>query len=332
MLGYLGSSTNGLQNYLSGRYQRVVLNGFSSTYKPVTSGVPQGSILGPLLFMNSISHIPLSSGTKVILYTDDILLYKPINSAEDTNRLQEDVDSILEWIREHGLTPNHAKTKLLTVTRSRKPVPTNLNIGGHNISPSPSVKYLGITLSSQLTWSEHVTTICKAAKRQIGLIHRQLHQAPVDVCRKIVHTAILPKLEYCSAVWDPHHKHDIAKLDSVQRFAGRMVLRNWTADIADLLSTLGWSPLKVRRRNIELKVLYNILNNYSRIPQTAFTYHPHPSPRHPHNKILFQPFVSTLSHCHSFFVDVIPVWNTLSPLVVNSPSPNTFKTRLCSFL
>ena len=164
-------------------------DGFSSTYKPVTSGVPQGSILGPLLyiiFMNSISHIPLSSGAKVILYADDILLYKPINSAEDTNRLQKDIDSILEWIREHGLTPNHAKTKLLTVTRSRKPVPTNLNIGGHNISPSPSVKYLGVTLPSKLTWSEHVTTICKAAKRQIGLNHRQLHQAPVDVRRKIV--------------------------------------------------------------------------------------------------------------------------------------------------
>ena len=230
------------------------------------------------------------------------------------------------------VNPKPCKNQTATVTQSRKPVPTNLNIGGHNISPSPSVKYLGVTLSSKLTWSEHVTTICKAAKRQIGLIHRQLHQALVDVRRKIVHTAILPKLEYCSAVWDPHHKQDIAKLDSVQKFAGRMVLRNWTADIADLQSTLGWSPLKVRRRNIKLKVLYNILNNYSCIPQTASTYHPHPSPRHPHNKILFQPFVSTLSHRHSFFVDVIPVWNTLSPLVVNSPSPNTFKTRLYSFL
>ena len=191
------------------------------------------------------------------------------------------------------------KNKLLTITRSRQPVPTSLNIEGHTISHSPSVKYLGVTLSSKLTWSEHVTTISKAAKRQIGLIHRQLHQAPVDVRRKIVHTTILPKLEYCSVVWDPHHKQDIAKLDSVQKFAGRMVLQNWTADTTDLRSTLGWSPLKVRRRNIKLKILYNILNNYSRIPQTAFTYHPHPSPCHPHNKILFQPFASTLSHRHS---------------------------------
>ena len=330
-IGVSGKLHQWFANYLSGRHQRVVLDGFSSTYKPVTSGVPQGSILGPLLciiFMNSISHIPLSEGAKIVLYADDILLYKPINSAGDTSNLQEDVDAILKWIREHGLTPNHTKTKLLTISRSRRPISTNLKIEGHIIPPSPSVKYLGVTLSSNLTWSEHITNISKAAKKQIGLVHRQLHQAPVDVRRKIVHTTILPKLEYCSAVWDPHQKQDIARLDSVQRFAGRMVLHNWTINTDKLLTTLGWTSLKVRRQNIKLKVLYNILNNNSRIPQSTFTFHPCPSPRHKHNRILFQPFVSTLSYRHSFFIDVIPTWNSLSSFVVNSPSPNIFKSRL----
>ena len=156
-----------------------------------------------------------------------------------------------------------------------------------------TVKYLGVTLSSKLTWSEHITNISKAAKRQIGLIPRQLHQAPVDVRRKIVQTTILPKLEYCSAVWDPHQKQDIARLDSAQQFAGRMVLRNWTTGTDELLATLRWS-LNVRRRNIKLKVLYNVLNNNSRIPQSTFTFHPRPSPCHTHNRKLFQPFVSTL--------------------------------------
>ena len=85
--------------------------------------MPQGSVLGLLLyiiFMNSISHIPLSSGAIIILYADDILLYKPINSAEDTNSLQEDVDSILEWIHEHSLTPNHAKKLGSTKTRRKR--------------------------------------------------------------------------------------------------------------------------------------------------------------------------------------------------------------------
>ena len=179
------------------------------------------------------------------------------------------MDSVLEWIREHEPTPNHPKTKLLSPGLGN-PYPPTL-ASRVTISPPVHLLYLGVILSSKLIWSEHVTTICKAAKRQIGFIHWQLHQAPVDVRRKIVHTAILPKLEYCAAVWDPHLMQDIAKLDSVQKFS-------WSVDIANLQSTLRWSPSKTRRRNIKLKVLYDILNIYSRIPQMTFTYHPHPSP------------------------------------------------------
>lgn len=106
---------------LTNRQQQVVLDSFKSNFTRVTSGVPQGSILGPLLyviFMDSICQLPLSEGSKLILYADDILFYKPINSddAYDSKSLQKDVDSILEWIRLHGLTPNHSKTKLYSVS------------------------------------------------------------------------------------------------------------------------------------------------------------------------------------------------------------------------
>ena len=154
--------------------------------------------------MNSLSKISLSPGTKIVLYADDILLYRPIDNVEDSNLLQSDVNSILEWVSSHGLVPNHNKTKLLNVTRSRHPISTNLRINGVDIPPSPRVKYLGVTLSANLMWSDHVSTICKSSKRQIGLIHRQLHQAPSEVRRKIVNSTIQPKLEYCCAIWDPH--------------------------------------------------------------------------------------------------------------------------------
>ena len=169
--------------------------------------------------------------------------------------------------------------------------------------------------------------MCKTAKRQVGLFHRQFHHAPPELRLKIFNTTILPKLEYCSAVWDPHLKKDIASLDSIQRFAGRTITRNWSMISSELQSTLNWQPLRTRRKNIKLKVAYNIVNNFSRIPPTSFVKHPSPSPRHSHNKILYQPFVSTLAHRHSFFVDV---WNSLSSLIVNSPSPSIFKSRLKS--
>ena len=332
-IGITGQLHQWFASYLFGRYQRVALDGFSSSYQPVTSGVPQGSILGPLLyiiFMNSISKLTLSSGARLVLYADDILLYKPVNSEKDCDSLQNDVDSILQWIKSHGLRPNHSKTQLLTITRSRQPVPIHLKVEGHQIPPSQAVKYLGVTLSSRLTWSDHINSTCKAAKRQIGLIHRQFHQAPPEVRLKVINSTILPKLEYCAAVWDPHLKKDIANLDNVQKFAGRTVTRNWSMSKTELQSKLNWQPLQTRRRNIKLKIVYNITNKLSRLPPTVFINHPSPSPRHPHNKILFQPYVSTLSHRHSFFIDVIPIWNSLSSFVVNSPSPNVFKSRLRS--
>ena len=190
----------------------------SLSYQPVTSGVPQGSILGPLLyiiFMNSISKLQLLPGTKLVLYADDILLYKPVN-CEASNYLQNDVDTI--FILAHSLTPNHSKTKLLNITRSRQPVSIDLKINGHQIRPSATVKYLGVTLSSNLTWSDHISSTCKAAK---WLTHRQFHQPPPEVRLKVTNSTISPKLEYCSAVWDPYLKKDIASLDSVQKFARR---------------------------------------------------------------------------------------------------------------
>ena len=293
-IGISGSLLKWFANYLSDRHQQVVLDGSASSYTRVTSGVPQGSILGPLLyiiFMNSICQLPLSSGSKLILYADDILLYKPINSTNDSKFLQEDVDTILDWIHVHGLTPNNSKTKLLCISRSRQAPPINLNIAGYHIPPSPSVKYLGITLTSNLSWSEHIKSTCKSAKRQLGTIHRKLHQATPETRHQIITSTILPKLEYCCAVWDPHLKQDISILENVQKFAGRIVTKNWSADIETLQSKLQWKPLQLRRRNIKLKVTYNILHNLSCIPSSTFTYHPSPSPRHPHNKILFKPYV-----------------------------------------
>lgn len=146
--------------------------------------------------------------------------------------------------------------------------------------------YLGVTITSNLSWSKHVGNTCSAAKRQLGLIHRKLHHAPTSVRRKIVTSVVLLKLEYCSAVWDPRLKKDISALESVQKFAGRVITQHWSSNIDSLRSDLGWKSLESRRCT-KLKLTYNILNNLSCIPQSTFTYHPYPSPRHPHNKILF---------------------------------------------
>ena len=294
-----------LTDYLQNRHQRVVLDGESSSLVSVSSGVRQGSILGPLLFiifMNSITDLPLSSGAKLILYGDDILLYKAIDSPNDVLLLQQDVNLILQWFRDHGLTPNHSKTKLLQVTRSKTAPEVPISIDDYPLSPSNTVKYLGVTLSSNLSWSDHINSVCKTAKRHLGLVHRKLHQASPRVRHAIYCSTILPKLDYCCAVWDPHYSTDKTALNRVQRFASRVITHKWHANHSTLLNSLNWQPLEIRRRLIKLKVCYNV---YSCIPSSVFTPHPYSGLHHFHDRMLLRPNAKTYSHRLSFLLILI---------------------------
>ena len=158
-VGISGPLLDWFKDYLTGRSQRVVLDGCTSDQVAVTSCVPQGSILGPLMiniFMNSITVVPLSQNAE--LDADDILIYKPIDSLTDVNQFQQDMDRIVNWIKSQGLRPNHAKTQLLPITRCRRPLDLNLCVAGHQIK---EVKYLGVKISSNPTWSEHIRSVCK---------------------------------------------------------------------------------------------------------------------------------------------------------------------------
>ncbi len=222
--GISGSLLLWTQDYLSSRQQRVVLDGTASELASVTSGVPQGSILGPLffnIFMDSIAKVPLSTNAKLILYADDILLFKPTSTTEDANHLQDDVNSILDWMKSHGLSPNLSKTRLLPITRFHRTQPVNLTIEDHPIALCTSFRYLGVTLTSNLKWSTHIDITCKKVKRQLGMIHRQFHQSPPNIRNQIYRSSVLPRLDYCGAVWDPHHHTDIQKLEKVKNLPAK---------------------------------------------------------------------------------------------------------------
>ena len=150
-------------SYLCNRQQYVVaiLNGKQSSAKPVLSGVPLGSVLGPLLFLiyiNDAVNEELDSGTCIILYADDILLYTTISSLADYGKLQVDVDILSSWITSNNLSLNTAKCKFLVILRLRKkfiPVPS-LTLNSHPIERVSSYKYLGVTITEDLSWSSHI--------------------------------------------------------------------------------------------------------------------------------------------------------------------------------
>ena len=177
-------------------------------------------------------------------------MYKPVSTSDDAALFQQDIDRILSLISSSGLSPNVSKTKFLLVSKSRNVLLMDVEVGSHSLPPCESVKYLGVILSSDLSWSEHIRSTCKMANRQLGLIHRKLGNASPRVRHAIFQSTILPRLDYCCAVWDPHLRKDIEELNNTHKFAARIITHHWHDDLPKFYKSLNWISLQTRRRII----------------------------------------------------------------------------------
>ena len=176
-LGVRGKTHNWIESFLSLRTQTVVLEGSSSNTIPVESGVPQGSVLGPILFLIYINDlaIGLSPGTKCRLFADDCLLYREIRSFNDVSILQSDLDTLQNWERAWLMEFNPSKCWVMNVNPSRKVDHTyHYNIHGIDLVEVNTLKYLGVHLSDDLKFHKHINELCAKANQQLGMLRRNL--------------------------------------------------------------------------------------------------------------------------------------------------------------
>ena len=260
--GVKGNTLNWIRAFLLGRTQSVVLEGEKSAEVPVTSGVPQGSVLGPLLFLLYINDLPQNIQSQVRFFAADTAVYLTVTSLEDANILQSDLDT---WERTWDMEFNPGKCQVLHITRSRQPLHSQNTLHGQVLESVDSAKYIGVNISQDLSWNHHINEITGKANRTLGFIKRNVKTKNEQVKELAYKTLVRPQVEYASSVWTPHTKVNILKIEMTQRRAARWVKNNYSTydSVSHMLDNLGWRSLENRRTDSRLIMFYEIVYGHA---------------------------------------------------------------------
>ncbi|KAL8579531.1 hypothetical protein ACOMHN_025484 [Nucella lapillus] len=330
--GVRGDTNRWICNFLRDRKQAVVVEGSRSEFVQVKSGVPQGSVLGPCLFLAYINDLPSHVSSNARLFADDTAIDRPIRSDTDRRTLQEDLDALSEWETQWDMEFHPDKCSVLTVQRSRKPTPeVAYTLHGQQLEHVSSTKYLGVTIQSDGKWDQHITSIANKANRTLGFLRRNLKIGSRRIKQMAYKVLVRPVLEYSACVWDPHDQNDCESLEKVQRRAARFALNRHrrTSSVEQMMHELKWTHLEQRRRTARLCMLYKIMNELVcvRCKQLAPAV---TRSRRCHNKQLMRIPAKNEYRNIAFFPRTVRDWNGLPADAVLSPSLGTFSSKVSS--
>ena len=283
LIGLDSKSLNWFESYLSNRLQKTSISNTLSSPLPVSVGVPQGSILGPLLFIIYVNEMPnIVKHCKIILYADDTLLHYSSNSAKDIEqRINEDLLSISKRLDENLLTLNYAKSKFLLFGSNRRlKAFTNVSIHVNNqqLARQQTFKYLGITFSENLNWSDYLTDVSTKINQRIGLLRRVKAFLSVKDRLTIYNSLILPLFDYADIIWgDKNNSTLMDQLQILQNKAAKTILdARLLSSSTEALSKLHWHPLSHRRflhRMVTIfKLKYNLIDCDFDLPKINHLY------------------------------------------------------------
>ena len=201
--GIKGPLLKWIAAFLKDRHQSVVVEVMTSGQVPLDSGVPQGSVMGPLLFLLHINDLSSVVTSQVRLFADDCLLYHPIRCVLDQEAFQCDLDALEQWVSTWGMRLNAKKCYLMSITRTRNHLTHNYSLNSHIPQTVTREKYLGITISNDLNWSTHINTITNTCNSKLGFLRRNLSRCPQKLKATAYLSLIRPILEYAASVWEP---------------------------------------------------------------------------------------------------------------------------------
>lgn len=321
-----------LKNFLTERYQRVHLDGKFSNWIKVKSGVPQGSVLGPILFLIYINDFPevLDPSSRGKLFADDSKFYNSFFKCySESLVLKNDLSNVLNWCSTWQMYLNCDKCAVMRFGgNSSESEPSPYEISSNALKFSTCFRDLGILISSDLSFSAHCSQIVKKASSKIGLIYRAFSSRDLDFMVKIFKSHVRPILEFNCEVWNPYLLKDIDLLENVQRSFTKRICGLYSVSYYERLYACNLEALELRRLKRDLFCTYKIVHNLSSLVfSDFFQLAPDVGTRGHHFK-LYPKFARTTKVLNSFSYRVVNIWNSLPSEVVSSSNLNQFKSKL----
>ena len=297
-----------------------MVDGAKSDSVAVKSGVPQGSVLRPSLFLVYINDLPGTVSSPVRLFADDTAIYRPITSGQDQTQIQNDLQQLEMWEKSWDMSFHPGKCTTLPVIspmRMKKLLRPSHQLHNHTLAYITSAKYLGVMTAQDLDWDLHVHITTKA-NRTLSFLRRNVKVNNIRLKEKAYKAMARPVLEYACTVRDPYKEGQITKIENVQRRSARFVLNRYkrTTSVTNLLNHLGWTSLQSRRKIARLTMMYKITNSIIQVDfgrlhktQEQKLRAPTKRDRRAHSKQLARVQCLRDYRRYSFLPRTIPDWN-----------------------
>ena len=330
---------NWIQSFLFTRSQRVKINSTVSDSKSVLSGIPQGSVLGPLLFVIFINDLPQQCGElgEMFLFADDSKIYKHIKNANDFIALNQCCKNVYEWCDNWLMKLNISKCKILSICYNRNSIIKHdygFNVSGHDfisLDHVDSIKDLGVVMDSGLSFDSHIYDKINMANKMLGIVKRNFQDLDKNSFILLYKGMVRCHLEFAVSVWNPYRIGLIEDIEKVQKRETKLIRECKGLDYKERLKFLNLPTLHYRRIRGDMIEVFKILNELYDVNVVP------PIAKSLNNRTRGNSFKLQVVRCkydirkYSFCNRVVNVWNSLPDSVVNSGSVNMFKNSLDKF-
>lgn len=327
------SSLDWFTSYLTDRKQIVKANDTTSEEGALTTGVPQGSILGPIIFLMSINDMPLyGSLSDITIFADDATESVFANTVmEVETKLQEKANDIETWSSDNKMVVNVDKTKTMLISNNQKlRTLTNRNlivkVGEKTVEQVSHEKLLGIQIDEALTWDDQVKQVRKQVLYKLYILRKIKDYLPINIRKLFFSYYVKPHLDYCNTVWGNTTKKNIEAINKLLKQAARLILcKDYSTPSDEMFKELGWSTFQENKTQREALLVYKALNNMAPPYLTQMFQYVHEVGRPGLRSTTDQKLYFPRAHPKSLRFSGPRIWNNISDYTRNAKSVNAFK-------